>query len=77
MQRSRDRLNSLIPGLGVNELSKEIRSLVAFHFGYSCARVMISTTRAPNDLTGKRCVIKLTFGYVLVHVTSYPKAVFF
>jgi hypothetical protein len=49
MQRSRDRLNLLRPGLGVDELSKEIRSLVAFHFGYPCARVMTSTTRATND----------------------------
>jgi hypothetical protein len=49
MQRSRDRLNLIRPGKGVDELSKEIRSLVAFHFGYPCARVMTSTTRATND----------------------------
>ena len=48
MQRSRGRLNLLSPGLGADELSKQIRSLVAFHFGYPCARVMTSTQRASN-----------------------------
>jgi hypothetical protein len=49
MQRTRDRLNLVSPSLSVEELSKEIRRYVAFHFGNPCARVMTGIKRGPND----------------------------
>ena len=49
MQRTRDRLNLVKPGLSVDELSKEVCRLVSFYFGNPSARIMTGTKRAPNE----------------------------
>lgn len=52
MERTKNRLNEISPGLSAHELSeysKEIRRMVSFCFGNPTARAMTGTVRKPNE----------------------------